>query len=145
MRYIRIGKFSLDEVLDFIGPFQKVYMDKIVKMGSHRYQLFKNKGTTCVKCGLKGEFFALEKQEQKHTVKGKELPDSDKYHFNLYGYDENGNEVMLTKDHILPRSKGGENELRNYQTLCYNCNWEKADKYEEGEINREIGVSGETE
>jgi len=35
------------------------------------------------------------------------------YHFNLYGYDTEGNEVLLTKDHILPKSKGGTDHLSN--------------------------------
>ena len=35
----------------------------------------------------------------------------------------------MTKDHIIPKSKGGKNELSNYQTMCTYCNNEKADKY----------------
>lgn len=88
-----------------------------VTMESHRYQLFAEKGTVCKKCGLKGTHFALEK----HKDVG------DKYHFNLYGISKNGAEIMLTKDHICPRSKGGRNNLNNYQTLCIKCNSKKSD------------------
>lgn len=123
--YIRIGTFDLDEVLDNIGPHNKEYLGKKIKMGSQRYELFKAKGVTCVKCGLKGEYFALEKHK-----KSKFLLDTDKYHFNLYGYNEKGEEVMLTKDHIIPRSKGGDNELHNYQTMCSICNWAKGNNDE---------------
>jgi 5-methylcytosine-specific restriction endonuclease McrA len=52
----------------------------------------------------------------------------DKFHLNLYGIDSNGREVMLTKDHIIPRSKGGKNKLSNYQPMCIHCNKKKADK-----------------
>lgn len=38
---------------------------------------------------------------------------------------------LLTIDHIIPRSKGGNNELKNLQILCLQCNEEKADKIEE--------------
>lgn len=128
--YIRIGTFSIDEVLDNVGPFWREFAGKKVKMGSQRYELFKNKGVTCVKCGLKGEFFALEKQNE-HFFDGKKLPDTDRYHFNLYGYNDKGEEVMLTKDHIVPKSKDGKNALDNYQTMCYYCNHKKADSYDE--------------
>jgi 5-methylcytosine-specific restriction endonuclease McrA len=45
-------------------------------------------------------------------------------HLNLYSEDH----VLMTKDHIIPRSKGGKNHMSNYQTLCYECNQEKRDK-----------------
>ena len=35
---------------------------------------------------------------------------------------------MLTKDHIYPRSKGGLNDIRNYQVLCSTCNEKKSDE-----------------
>lgn len=92
-----------------------------VLMGSHRYQLFVLKGTDCVKCGIKGRFFALEQAIFNNTKK---------FHFNLYGVNKYGNEVMITKDHIIPRSKGGKNILDNYQPLCINCNQYKANKIE---------------
>jgi len=88
-----------------------------VTMESHRYQLFAEKGIVCEKCGLKGIRFALERH--------RDVPN--KYHFNLYGITKYGEEVMLTKDHIIPRSKGGRNNLNNYQTLCVKCNSKKSD------------------
>ena len=34
---------------------------------------------------------------------------------------------ILHVDHILPRSKGGRDEINNYQTLCFVCNIGKSD------------------
>jgi 5-methylcytosine-specific restriction endonuclease McrA len=96
-----------------IGPVQ-------VRMTSQRYQLFSLKGIKCVKCGVVGKFFALEKMRSQDTKR---------YHFNLYGY-VNGEERMLTKDHIVPKSKGGANSLSNYQVMCCKCNTEKGNKEE---------------
>ena len=45
-------------------------------------------------------------------------------HCNYCGSSEN-----LTRDHILPRSKGGSNSEKNIQTLCHTCNQKKADNY----------------
>ena len=42
-------------------------------------------------------------------------------HFNLYA-EENARLVLMTKDHILAKSKGGTDELANYQTMCSTCN-----------------------
>jgi hypothetical protein len=36
--------------------------------------------------------------------------------------------IILHVDHIIPRSKGGQNELLNYQTLCNICNIGKSNK-----------------
>lgn len=145
---IRIGIFTLKKVLPFIFTSSKRYElrvkgykytdqawikatkkkysviinnkqhDVVVTMGSHRYQMFAIKGTDCVECGLKGKFFALERGLDCSPLK---------FHLNLYGINEHGDEIMITKDHIIPRSKGGKNVLSNYKPLCIMCNQQKAD------------------
>lgn len=98
----------------------KVELDgDIIKGNSQRYQTFFKKGTKCVFCGIEGKYFAKEKVS------------SDKsYHLNLYAIDENSNEVLMTKDHILPKSKGGKDEIDNYQTMCIRCNVAKGNNLE---------------
>lgn len=39
---------------------------------------------------------------------------------------EDGSEHRLEVDHIVPRSKGGTNDLENLQTLCRRCNGGKS-------------------
>ena len=88
---------------------------------SARYVIFR-KSLVCVKCGLVGTILALEK------FKSNRIPT---YHFNLYAVDSNtGYEVMMTKDHIVPKSKGGSNALKNFQTMCRRCNELKGNKYD---------------
>lgn len=81
-----------------------------VRVYSQRYLVFKN-NLTCVVCGLKGEKVYLD-QEKKNCNNA---------HFNLYGV-ENGQLVLMTKDHIIPKARGGKNYLQNYQTMCCICN-----------------------
>lgn len=98
----------------------KVNLDgDIIKGNSHRYQTFFTKGLRCVCCGIEGKYFAKEKGRR---VKS--------YHLNLYAIDKDGNEVLMTKDHIIPKSKGGQDHIDNYQTMCEVCNMAKGNKME---------------
>lgn len=84
--------------------------------------MFLNSGVTCVSCGLEGLYFARERNAS-----------TTKFHFNLYGIQQN-NEVLFTRDHIHPLSKGGNNSLDNQQTMCAHCNQKKGDKVQPGNI-----------
>ena len=50
------------------------------------------------------------------------------YHLNLIALNANGDKVLMTKDHIVAKAKGGKNTLDNYQPMCIKCNMKKADK-----------------
>lgn len=54
---------------------------------------------------------------------------------NLYAVDEAGNEVLMTKDHIVPHSKGGIDDISNYQTMCVRCNQKKGNDIEKYRVD----------
>lgn len=122
--YTRIGKFSISDVLDHVPPFTakligsvvKEYLGKLVNMESHRYYCFLHSGIACVSCGLKASFFGLETHKKQKT---------ENFHFNLYGINEAGEEILFTKDHIIAKKNGGKNHPVNYQTMCEECNRNK--------------------
>ena len=91
-----------------------------IKGNSHRYQTFFTNGTKCVCCGIEGKYFAKEKGKKCNS-----------YHLNLYAIDNEGNEVLMTKDHIVPKSQGGIDNISNYQTMCEPCNMAKGSKMEQ--------------
>lgn len=86
-----------------------------VNTKSLRLQTFFTKGLVCAKCGRVGTHFAIER------TSGHNL-----YHLNLWSTDENGDEYLMTHDHILARSLGGADNLSNTQTMCSPCNHEKS-------------------
>jgi len=113
LNIIKIDKiYTIDEVLNFYTPLKerKDYDGFLVKMNSQRYQLFKYKGCTCVKCGRVGTHFRLQRHFENKV-----------YHFGLYSDDE----IEMTKDHCIPRKHGGSDTIDNYQVMCSECNFEK--------------------
>lgn len=88
-------------------------------MHSLRYSCFKKHGLRCVKCGIVGALFLLQ------IGAGDKRP-----HFNLYAISSNNRLILMTRDHIVPRSLGGANRLWNLQTMCTRCNNKKGDKIE---------------
>lgn len=89
----------------------KILVDgKYVKKNSVRYRVFKN-SLVCCNCGLEGKFFSLEKNSVIDSI----------WHFNLYAVDDKGYAVLMTKNYVIPKSKGGTGRLENLQTMCFRC------------------------
>lgn len=108
--------YSLEDVLPHVVEkgrlkIRKEFDGDMMKVSSLRLFVFKEKGCTCVRCGLYGLYFAKEK-----------LANDRSYHFNLYAIDDQGNEVLMTKDHIIPKFQGGKDDLENLQPMCSRCN-----------------------
>ena len=101
----------LDKLKDEVRPksFMTIEGQK-VKLTSQRYAVFK-KSHVCCSCGIVGCFLAVERNRGDKN-----------YHFNLYAFDGQGDEVLITKDHIIAKANGGKNTLDNYQTMCMPCN-----------------------
>jgi 5-methylcytosine-specific restriction endonuclease McrA len=127
---ITYGTFAIEEVLPFIGPFEREYYAGgrifIVKMGSQRYEVFR-RSRECANCGLIGDRFLLQSSETHKLWYDHEQRISYprplfRAHFNLFGVSRRGKLIMLTKDHIQPLSKGGVSMIVNYQTMCAPCN-----------------------
>lgn len=110
----------LPHMYDTSLPNNSVFDGIPIKTRSLRYKVF-NQSLVCSCCGVEGTYFAAEK-----------TPGSSRYHFNLYATDSEGKEVLMTKDHILPKSCGGKDSLYNLETMCVICNSKKSSTIPEG-------------
>jgi len=109
-----LGTFDLEEVFSKMeygsrAEFKIGDQSYYVRMNSNRYLVFQH-SRFCVSCGLEGVKFVLEQH-----------PNDTSPHFNLYGI-ENGNMILMTKDHIFAKSCGGGEHHSNFQTMCSVCN-----------------------
>ena len=114
----RLGEFKVEDVIPFIAStgFKDYTVNGQtypVRMNSQRYFVFRD-SLSCVSCGIAGSKMMLEQHPGDKTA-----------HFNLYA-EENGELVMMTKDHIRAKSVGGEDRHSNFQTMCSICNNIKA-------------------
>jgi 5-methylcytosine-specific restriction endonuclease McrA len=85
---------------------------------NRKFRVFFNKGIVCATCGIIGNV----------VIKYKDINNAN--HLDLYHFGTKG-KVLMTVDHIIPKSKGGNNKLKNLQCMCSKCNEQKADKMEE--------------
>lgn len=115
---------TLGEILPYVTP-KRHSKNKVrkeldgfrVSLSSDRLAVFA-KSLICTQCGITGSIFKLDLQ-------GNSAP-----HLNLYAIKSDGTEMLMTKDHIVPKSKGGHDSLDNYQTMCADCNVAKGNSHD---------------
>lgn len=125
--YERLTTVSIEEVFHAIKHNKDLVFDGRAMQYSVRILTYFVHGTDCIcqGCTVKGAFFAVERQVNHKTG----LPFCKPYHLNFYGFDDDGNEVMMTSDHRIPKSRGGsKNDINNRQPMCSPCNCEKGDR-----------------
>lgn len=120
--YIRIRSFQLHEGLHFIQKVKPKEVDGHRIEGlrgsdaSIRIKLLKQGEVRCAKCGLVGSVFHIERH--RNDIESV-------FKVNLYGVRPNGKEIMMTHDHIIPKSLDGANNQDNAQIMCHSCNQKK--------------------
>lgn len=117
-------KYDIQEVFNLLGEDILNAKEPVIKSDSirvdgylvykdsWRYRTFYQKGLKCACCGRVGSYFKLDVDSN----------NIERAHFNLFSEDG----TLMTKDHIIPKSKGGPDCIDNFQTMCQECNKNKA-------------------
>lgn len=95
----------------------------VININDIRIQTFK-KYSYCVCCEARPIYFRIEKLPNTKNKFGR-------FHLNLYGINIDNEIVLMTRDHNIPKSKGGSELLSNMQTMCIDCNNKKGNILEE--------------
>lgn len=115
-----LGRFDVEEIINLIPVEDGNYGRKIsiqtdfgsiyVSIASKKLLTFKQ-SVVCSGCKATGTYFLLLRNPHAKGRASLEL------------FTDEGK--LLTRDHIVPRSLGGGNELTNSQTMCLMCNSQK--------------------
>jgi len=98
--------------------FERDTISVTIKRNSQKNKVFL-KSCKCVHCNRIGNMMSVTADSG----------NGGKHHFDLFCMEKNG-VVLMTKDHIIPKSKKGRNKMSNYQTMCEPCNTKKGDTVE---------------
>lgn len=119
MKLKQIGILHCDEVAQLrIANARRIIEYNNVKLiiRSKTLEVFEKKGVVCVACYRVGRYYSIELADPTHR------------YYNLVLRCADGRK--MTKDHILPVSKGGKTFMDNLQPMCSQCNNKKGDKIE---------------
>ena len=120
-----IAIFSTSQIIPLIEKNIVVDLNeyKGIGVGSKKLLVFK-KSLVCAECGRIGTVFYLQENE-----KGRRI-------LNLFSLTDI--EVMMTVDHIIPKSKGGKNDMNNLRTMCFPCNVRRGNKIDLADLNDDL-------
>lgn len=122
-KYEILKRYSIEEILahgDAVFFLDESITDKKIKL--RRAHVINQIGYHCAVdgCEMTGHHFAVGYSAS-----------SDSIHLDLYAYDQDGELNAITIDHIKPKSKGGLDDIENFQPMCNIHNQLKKDNYEE--------------
>ena len=119
--YDILKTYTIDEI-KALGDAESFIDDEIAegrKIKLRRAKIYHKLGCECIEPGCQLRNF--------HYAVG--LDKGTGIHLDLYAYDQDDELVMMTVDHIKPKSKGGRNVIENYQPMCMPHNKVKSNKH----------------
>jgi len=128
--YKNFARFNVVSIMKMVGIKSSFIHDKFeVFLTGSKFKVFQ-RSLICHVCGLKGDHFKLQKG----------LKEDVSPYLNLYGV-LNGEDVMMTQDHIIPKSKGGTDRFDNLITMCFICNQNKSNRVYDGKMQTSFDLN----
>lgn len=131
LKMIRLRTMTLEEGIDYLHTQSKrkidgFWVENAKALAATRLEMFRRGQITCVKCGISGDTFHIERHKN-----NKVMP----FSINLYAkVPGNLKGSQMTWDHVIPKSLGGSNSILNAQCMCEKCNGTKGNKLSLKEI-----------
>ncbi|MCL2153106.1 MAG: helix-hairpin-helix domain-containing protein [Oscillospiraceae bacterium] len=127
--HIRKEKFSIESIERLLDkasyPTSRnvkrriVIGNESVRYYNPNYHIFFQKGYSCVKCGLTGQFFALESSGS----------DGLAYSLCLYAINPDGDEVLMVGSKIDTGLEKTKKHYYDIQPMCFDCNRKTIEEY----------------
>lgn len=126
--YIHLDRIPLEVGMNAIkNNLQEKEKAFRVQVGSHevhvtslRLRTFYADGAKCYICAKEATHFSADLFSNRPSNQRQIA------HMNMWGVDEDGEELLFTHDHVLARSLGGGDHLGNTKTCCTKCNNQKS-------------------
>lgn len=122
--FLKPKRYAIDEIVNYINSDESyVELDGTrVKVEGLRLNTF-TKHTVCIECSREATHFRIASNND-----SKNGPTS--FHLCLWSDDL----IQMTKDHIIPKSKGGADHISNMQCMCTKCNMKKGNTMTDNDI-----------
>jgi len=119
---IKEKSYDIDYIIKLINKEESHHIidGTRVKTEGLRLKSFASKELKCVSCGRKADRFEIAANFTQ-----------DNWHLTLWS-----DNVQMTKDHIIPKSKGGANTLDNIQIMCTSCNNRKGNVLSKDDLKK---------
>lgn len=125
-KYDRIETLSVEQGLTLLSKVDKSIPQfsedsKRIRINpdSRRIKMLIDGRMICADCGIKANHIYIERHVNDLLAD---------YSFNVYGINAGGLEVLMTWDHVLPKSLQGSDHEANSQCMCSECNVKKGNK-----------------
>lgn len=120
-----LGELDVDYVINHVmsGKNSRTVTHEGRTYSATRMRVFGMHGRCCQFCGLEGTKIILTQDRVGHGGKG-----NPGLHLDLYA-ERDGGYVLMNRDHILPASKGGKDNVFNMRPLCAPCNTKRGNKF----------------